>query len=101
MQETPETGVHSLDWGDPLEKEMTTHSSIHAWKYKLPASRYLLGPIRFCVPRNQCLVNRNVFWHSRNILGKEEGARERGRKGGREGSLQELPIPKILQLHPV
>ena len=32
MQETPETGVHSLDWGDPLEKEMTTHSSILAGK---------------------------------------------------------------------
>ena len=24
--------VRSLDWGDPLEKEMATHSSILAWK---------------------------------------------------------------------
>ena len=27
-----ETWVRSLDWEDPLEKEMATHSSIHAWK---------------------------------------------------------------------
>ena len=27
-----ETWVQSLGWEDPLEKEMTTHSSILAWK---------------------------------------------------------------------
>ena len=27
-----ETWVRSLSWEDPLEKEMATHSSIHAWK---------------------------------------------------------------------
>ena len=27
-----ETGVQSLDWEDPLEKKMATHSSILAWK---------------------------------------------------------------------
>ena len=27
-----ETWVHSLDWEDPLEKEMAAHSSILAWK---------------------------------------------------------------------
>ena len=27
-----ETGAHSLVWEDPLEKEMTTHSSIPAWE---------------------------------------------------------------------
>ena len=27
-----ETQVQSLDWEDPLEKEMATHSSILAWK---------------------------------------------------------------------
>ena len=27
-----ETGVRSLGREDPLEKEMATHSSIHAWK---------------------------------------------------------------------
>ena len=29
MQETP---VQSLGWEDPLEKEMSTHSSIRAWR---------------------------------------------------------------------
>ena len=27
-----ETWVQSLGWEDPLEKEMATHSSTHAWK---------------------------------------------------------------------
>ena len=27
-----ETGIQSLGWEDPLEKEMATHSSILAWK---------------------------------------------------------------------
>ena len=27
-----ETWVRSLSWDDPLEKEMTTHSSILAWR---------------------------------------------------------------------
>ena len=27
-----ETRVQSLDWEDPLEKEMAAHSSIPAWK---------------------------------------------------------------------
>ena len=30
--ETWETWVPSLGWEDPLEKEMTTHSSILAWR---------------------------------------------------------------------
>ena len=28
-----ETQVQSLDWEDPLEKEMATHSSTLAWKF--------------------------------------------------------------------
>ena len=32
MQETQETQVQSLDWEDPLEKEMATSSSILAWR---------------------------------------------------------------------
>ena len=27
-----ETGIQSLGWEDPLEKEMATHSSILAWE---------------------------------------------------------------------
>ena len=29
----PEIWVRSLDWDDPLEKEMATHSSILAWRF--------------------------------------------------------------------
>ena len=32
MQETQETHVGSLDWEDPLEEGMATHSSILAWR---------------------------------------------------------------------
>ena len=32
MQETLETRVRSLDWEDPLEKEVATPSSILAWE---------------------------------------------------------------------
>ena len=36
-----ETWVRSLDWEDPLEKEMATHSSILAWK--IPGTEELVG----------------------------------------------------------
>ena len=32
VQEMQESWVQSLDWEDPLEKEMATHSSILAWR---------------------------------------------------------------------
>ena len=32
MQETQKMQVRSLNWEDPLEKEMATHSSILAWE---------------------------------------------------------------------
>ena len=32
MQETQEAQVQSLGWEDPLEKEMTIHSSNLAWE---------------------------------------------------------------------
>ena len=32
MQETQETQVWSLDWEDPPEEGMATHSSIIAWE---------------------------------------------------------------------
>ena len=32
VQETQEMWAQSLGWEDPLEKEMTTHSSILAWE---------------------------------------------------------------------
>ena len=38
-QETQETRVQSLDWEDPLEEEMATHSSILAWRLYSPWGR--------------------------------------------------------------
>ena len=32
MQGTQEKLVQSLSWKDPLQEEMATHSSIHAWR---------------------------------------------------------------------
>ena len=32
LQEPQETQVRSLDWEDPLEEGMATHSSILAWR---------------------------------------------------------------------
>ena len=32
MQEIKETWVRSLNWEDPLEEEIATHSSIRVWK---------------------------------------------------------------------
>ena len=32
LPDVQETRVQSLGWEDPLEKEMTTHSNILAWK---------------------------------------------------------------------
>ena len=32
MQEMQEMQVQSLDWEDPLEEEMATHSGILAWR---------------------------------------------------------------------
>ena len=32
MQGTQETQVQSLDWEDPLEEEISPHSSIPAWE---------------------------------------------------------------------
>ena len=32
VQEMREPWVRSLGWEDPLEEEMATHSSIHAWE---------------------------------------------------------------------
>ena len=32
MQATQEMQVRSLGWEDPLEKEVATHASMHAWE---------------------------------------------------------------------
>ena len=40
-----EMQVQSLDWKDPLEKEMATHSSILAWKMPWSEEPGRLQPI--------------------------------------------------------
>ena len=43
------TWVWSLDWEDPLEKEMATHSSILAWKNPMDRGAWqttVLGVVR-------------------------------------------------------
>ena len=40
-----ETWVQSLDWEDPLEKKMATHSSILAWKMLLTGEPGGLQPM--------------------------------------------------------
>ena len=50
MQEMQEMWVQSLGWEDPLEEEMTTHSSILAWEIawtEEPARPQSLGLQRF------------------------------------------------------
>ena len=42
LPEVRESRVRSLGWEDPLEEEMATHSSIHAWK--IPWTEELGGP---------------------------------------------------------
>ena len=41
MQKTQEMRVQYLGWGDPLEEDMATHSSILAWA--IPWKRSLAG----------------------------------------------------------
>ena len=50
MQETKKTWVQSLDWEDPLEEVMATHSSILAWKIpwtEKPGRLWSIGSQRF------------------------------------------------------
>ena len=46
-----ETGVQSLSWEDLLEKEMTTHSSILAWK--IPWTGAFQAPLSMGFPRQE------------------------------------------------
>ena len=70
MQETRETGIRSLDGEDPLEKEMTTNSSILAWEIPwteepsgLQSTRHLLISL-FCPikeNRKDALISQEVL----------------------------------------
>ena len=54
-----ETRVPSLGWEDPLEKEMTTHSSILAWK--IPTDRGAWQPIVHGVAKSQTQLSDFTF----------------------------------------
>ena len=48
MQETQETQVQSLGWGDLLEEGMATHSSILGWRIPWTEEPGGLQSIGFC-----------------------------------------------------
>ena len=50
-----ETQVQSLDWEDPLEKEMGTHSSILAWR--IPMDRGAWWAAVHGVEKSQVLLS--------------------------------------------
>ena len=57
MQETQETWVPSLGHEEPLEKEMATHLSIHAWRIpwtEEPDGLQSMGSQRV---RHDCVTN--------------------------------------------
>ena len=59
IQETHKSRVQSLGWGDPLEKEMVTHTSILTWK--IPIVLRVL-PIYINGVRRQLMVNSSYHW---------------------------------------
>ena len=59
MQEMQKPWVRSLGWEDPLEEEMATHSSIHAWEMlwtEEPGSLQSMGSQRVCLPIQEIWV---------------------------------------------
>ena len=70
MQETQESGIQSLGGEGPLEKEMTTHSSILAWEIPwtdepggLQSTAHLLMSLLCPIKENQknALVSQEVL----------------------------------------
>ena len=58
-----ETQVQSLDWEDPLEKDMATHSSIFAWEIpwtEEPArlQAMVLPRVRYNLANNHQILSR-------------------------------------------
>ena len=51
-------GVSSLDWGDPLEKEMATHTSTLAWRIprtEEPGALQSIGSPRVRLTESACV----------------------------------------------
>ena len=74
MQETQETWVQSLGWGEPLEEGMATHFSILAWRIpwtvepeglQFIALQSQIGLKRLRQARSDRLVQTDVGWHRR------------------------------------
>ena len=71
-----ETWVCSLDWEDSLEKGMTTHSSILAWRIPMDsgawwakspwACKELDMTERLSTTQHKVLANRSVIFRTRN-----------------------------------
>ena len=59
MQENQETGVQSLGWEDPLEKGMSTHSSILAWGIPLTEKP---GGLQFMGSQRDTTESITLFW---------------------------------------
>ena len=56
MQETQDTRVRSLGWGDPLEEEIATHSSILAWRIPSTEEAGGLQPVGSQRVRHDCVT---------------------------------------------
>ena len=78
MQETWEKQIQSLGWEDPLEKEITTHFSILAWR--LPGTEEPGGLQSMGVQRikHNLRVNNNNNRHQNNKMIAEGIAGLRG-----------------------
>ena len=70
-----ETWVRSLDWEDPLEKEMAAHSSILAWKIPWmaePGGLLSMGSQRarhdWATSLHFCQINNGIFHRLRQII---------------------------------
>ena len=64
VQKTQEMQIRSLDWENPLEEKMATHSSILAWKIPLCMCVYIYLSIYLCIHTHICicaLLSRSVM----------------------------------------
>ena len=97
-----EMWVWSLIWEDPLEQEMTTHSSVFAWKMPwpeepggLPSTGSQRARHNWVTKQEQQLyLGLILSWYSENVhrwKGEEKKGRQRGKKEWREGGKASWP----------
>ena len=71
-----ETSVQSLDWDDPLEKEMVTHFSTLAWRIlrtEEPGGLQTMGSQSRTTERLTLTKSRMKTWPSSKSWGREGG----------------------------